>query len=57
MAREHTRTFLEVQNGGGFAEPNPRPMFAKPPGLLRLEPHSPGAARPDLVGGGFSQHP
>src|SRR4051794_33725025 len=28
MAREHTRTFLEVLGGQGFAEPNPRPMFA-----------------------------
>src|SRR5690606_9704854 len=29
-------------NGKGFAEPNPRPMFPNPPGLLRLEPHSEG---------------
>jgi alkanesulfonate monooxygenase SsuD/methylene tetrahydromethanopterin reductase-like flavin-dependent oxidoreductase (luciferase family) len=42
LAREHTRVFLEVLEGNGFAEPNPRPMFANPPGLLRLEPHSPG---------------
>ena len=28
--------------GEGFAEPNPRPMFHNPPGLLRVEPHSPG---------------
>jgi alkanesulfonate monooxygenase SsuD/methylene tetrahydromethanopterin reductase-like flavin-dependent oxidoreductase (luciferase family) len=42
MAREHTRQFLEVINGKGFAQPNPRPMFANPPGLLRIEPHSPG---------------
>lgn len=42
MAREHARVFLEVITGEGFAEPNPRPMFANPPGLLRLEPHSPG---------------
>jgi alkanesulfonate monooxygenase SsuD/methylene tetrahydromethanopterin reductase-like flavin-dependent oxidoreductase (luciferase family) len=42
MAREHTRVFLEVLNGEGFAEPNPRPMFPNPPGLLRLEPHSDG---------------
>ena len=26
----------------GFAQPNPRPMFPNPPGLLRLEPHSEG---------------
>ena len=42
MAREHTRIFLEVLKGEGFAEPNPRPMFANPPGLLRIEPHSNG---------------
>ena len=42
MAREHTRVFLEVIKGEGFAEPNPRPMFPNPPGLLRIEPHSPG---------------
>jgi alkanesulfonate monooxygenase SsuD/methylene tetrahydromethanopterin reductase-like flavin-dependent oxidoreductase (luciferase family) len=42
MAREHARIFLDVIEGRGFAEPNPRPMFPNPPGLLRLEPHSPG---------------
>ncbi len=42
MAREHTRVLLEVLNGEGFAEPNPRPMFPNPPGLLRVEPHSDG---------------
>src|SRR6187455_430429 len=42
MAREHARVFLEVIRGEGFAQPNPRPMFANPPGLLRIEPHSPG---------------
>ncbi len=42
MAREHTRAFLEVLKGEGFAEPNPRPMFANPPGLLRVEPYSSG---------------
>lgn len=42
MAREHTRGFLEVLKGEGFARPNPRPMFANPPGLLRIEPHAPG---------------
>lgn len=42
MAREHTATFLKVLEGEGFAEPNPRPMFPNPPGLLRVEPHSPG---------------
>jgi len=42
MARRHTEAFLEVLKGEGFAKPNPRPMFANPPGLLRLEPHSEG---------------
>ena len=42
MARQHTAALLEVLEGQGFAQPNPRPMFPNPPGLLRLEPHSPG---------------
>ncbi len=42
MAREHARVFLEVIKGEGFAKPNPQPMFPNPPGLLRVEPHSPG---------------
>ncbi|MCW2817278.1 MAG: luciferase family protein [Marmoricola sp.] len=42
MARDHTRVLLEVLQGRGFAQPNPRPMFRNPPGLLRIEPHSPG---------------
>ncbi|GAA4909059.1 alkanesulfonate monooxygenase SsuD/methylene tetrahydromethanopterin reductase-like flavin-dependent oxidoreductase (luciferase family) [Actinomycetospora succinea] len=42
MARNHTQLFLDVLKGEGFAQPNPRPMFANPPGLLRLEPYSEG---------------
>jgi alkanesulfonate monooxygenase SsuD/methylene tetrahydromethanopterin reductase-like flavin-dependent oxidoreductase (luciferase family) len=42
LARDHTAAFLQALKGEGFAQPNPRPMFANPPGLLRLEPHSPG---------------
>jgi alkanesulfonate monooxygenase SsuD/methylene tetrahydromethanopterin reductase-like flavin-dependent oxidoreductase (luciferase family) len=42
MAREHAAVFLKVIEGEGFAQPNPRPMFPNPPGLLRIEPHSPG---------------
>jgi alkanesulfonate monooxygenase SsuD/methylene tetrahydromethanopterin reductase-like flavin-dependent oxidoreductase (luciferase family) len=42
MGRRHAEKFLELLGGKGFAEPNPRPMFANPPGLLRLEPYSPG---------------
>ncbi len=42
MAREHTAVLREVLLGKGFAEPNPRPMFPNPPGLLRVEPHSAG---------------
>jgi len=42
MGRRHTEVFLDVLKGEGFAQPNPRPMFPNPPGLLRLEPHSEG---------------
>ncbi len=42
MAREHTKVFLQVLKGEGFAQPNPRPMFPNPPGLLRIEPYSEG---------------
>src|ERR1700704_3273256 len=42
MARRHAEVFLELLEGGGFAKPNPRPMFPNPPGLLRVEPHSEG---------------
>jgi alkanesulfonate monooxygenase SsuD/methylene tetrahydromethanopterin reductase-like flavin-dependent oxidoreductase (luciferase family) len=42
MARKRTEEVLELLKGQGFAEPNPRPMFPNPPGLLRLEPHSEG---------------
>ena len=42
VARTRTERLLEALEGEGFAEPNPRPMFANPPGLLRVEPHAPG---------------
>ncbi|MBZ7927716.1 LLM class flavin-dependent oxidoreductase [Ensifer adhaerens] len=42
MGRRHAEVFLDVLRGNGFAEPNPRPMFPNPPGLLRLEPYSEG---------------
>ncbi|MFC4171259.1 LLM class flavin-dependent oxidoreductase [Microvirga sp. GCM10011540] len=42
MARRHTEVLLNVLKGEGFAQPNPRPMFPNPPGLLRIEPHSEG---------------
>ena len=42
MAREHAKVMLDVLKGQGFAQPNPRPMFPNPPGMLRVEPHSPG---------------
>jgi alkanesulfonate monooxygenase SsuD/methylene tetrahydromethanopterin reductase-like flavin-dependent oxidoreductase (luciferase family) len=42
MARRHTEVFLDVLRGEGFAQPNPRPMFPNPTGLLRVEPHSEG---------------
>jgi alkanesulfonate monooxygenase SsuD/methylene tetrahydromethanopterin reductase-like flavin-dependent oxidoreductase (luciferase family) len=42
MGRRHAEALLDVLRGQGFAQPNPRPMFPNPPGLLRLEPHSEG---------------
>src|SRR6186713_140200 len=42
MARRHAEVFLEVIKGDGFAQPNPRPMFPNPPGMLRVEPFSEG---------------
>ena len=42
MGRRHAEIFLDLLRGEGFAQPNPRPMFPNPPGLLRLEPHSDG---------------
>ena len=42
MARRHTEKLLDVLRGEGFAKPNPQPMFANPPGLLRPEPYSAG---------------
>lgn len=42
MGRSHAKKFLKLLDGQGFAQPNPRPMFPNPPGLLRLEPYSEG---------------
>src|SRR5215475_7778143 len=42
MGRRHAEVFYQLLEGRGFAEPNPRPMFPNPPGLLRLEPFSDG---------------
>src|SRR6266446_2316594 len=42
MGRRHAEVFFDLLRGEGFAPPNPRPMFANPPGLLRLEPFSEG---------------
>ncbi len=42
MGRRHAEEFLQLLRGKGFAQPNPRPMFPNPPGLLRLEPYSEG---------------
>ena len=36
------RAVPRAARGRGFAQPNPRPMFPNPPGLLPIEPHSPG---------------
>lgn len=42
MGRRKTLEFLDKLKGVGFAQPNPNPMFPNPPGLLRVEPYSPG---------------
>jgi alkanesulfonate monooxygenase SsuD/methylene tetrahydromethanopterin reductase-like flavin-dependent oxidoreductase (luciferase family) len=42
MGRRHAEVFYDLLRGEAFAQPNPRPMFPNPPGLLRLEPHSEG---------------
>ena len=42
MGRRRAEEFLDLLRGQGFAQPNPRPMFPNPPGLLRLEPFSEG---------------
>src|SRR3712207_412915 len=42
MGRRHAEVLLTVLKGEGFAEPNPRPMFLNPAGLLRPEPYSEG---------------
>jgi len=42
MGRQRAEVFLDLLRGEGFAQPNPRPMFSNPPGLLRIEPHSEG---------------
>jgi len=42
MGRRHAEKFLELLDGKGFAQPNPRPIFSNPPGRLRLEPYSEG---------------
>ena len=55
MAREHTRIFLDVITGKGFAEPNPRPMFPNPPGPLAIEPQSPGLRERIWWGAGTRQ--
>src|SRR6478752_3975273 len=36
MGRAHAEVFLDALKGNGFAQPNPRPMFPNPPGLLPL---------------------
>jgi alkanesulfonate monooxygenase SsuD/methylene tetrahydromethanopterin reductase-like flavin-dependent oxidoreductase (luciferase family) len=55
MAREHARVLLEVLRGNGFAQPSPRPMFANPPGLLRVEPYSAGLRERIWWGAGSRQ--
>ena len=54
--RRHTEVLLEVLRGEGFAQPNPRPMFPNPPGLLRVEPHSEGLRERIWWGAGYQRH-
>lgn len=42
MGRRHAERFIHLLKGDGFARPSPRPLFANPPGLLRIEPHAEG---------------
>nr|WP_235020008.1 LLM class flavin-dependent oxidoreductase [Ruania rhizosphaerae] len=42
MARKNAEVALEMISGKQFAQPNPRPMFPNPPGMLRIEPYSEG---------------
>ncbi|MGJ7032510.1 LLM class flavin-dependent oxidoreductase [Niabella hirudinis] len=42
MGRRKGLEFFEQLKGIGFAQPSPNPMFPNPPGLLRVEPFSPG---------------
>jgi len=42
MGRRKALQFLDKLSGIGFAQPNPKPMFPNPPGLLRLEPYAEG---------------
>lgn len=42
MGRRYAEEYMDLLLGKGFAQPNPQPMFANPPGLLRLEPFSQG---------------
>ena len=42
LAHDHTKVFLELLKGEGFARPNPRAMFPNPGGLVPLYPHSAG---------------
>ncbi len=42
LGRRHAEVLLDLLRGEGFAQPNPRPMFPNPPGLLRVEPLSAG---------------
>ena len=53
MARRHT-SFSRGFARQGFGEPNPRPMFQNPPGLLRLEPYSEGLRERISWGAGLS---
>ena len=50
----HTEVFLSVIDGARFAEPNPRPMFPNPPGMLG---HRAAVARTARRGSGGVRRP
>ena len=56
MARRHTSVFLDVLQGKGFAQPNPRPMFPESARLAASRAALRRPSRPDLVGCGYQRH-
>ena len=55
MARRHTEVFLQVLQGQGFAEPNPRPDVPQPARAAPRRAALAGTARAHLVGRGLGR--